>query len=65
MQVGDKTLDANFIASTVLEIESLVPLLKKLQSEGRRVNVLYGIPLVPSQVGQRSPSKLDATAFQS
>ncbi|CAP79133.1 D-serine dehydratase [Penicillium chrysogenum] len=50
MQIGDKALDGNFIASTVLEMESLVPLLKKLQAEGRRVNVLYGIPLVPSQV---------------
>ncbi|KAK1148576.1 hypothetical protein N8T08_009583 [Aspergillus melleus] len=50
MQVNDPNLDGNFIASTVLEIETLVPLLKKLKSEGRRVNVLYGIPLVPSQV---------------
>lgn len=50
MQVSDSSLDANFIASTVLEIETLVPLLLKLKSEGRRVNVLYGIPLVPSQV---------------
>lgn len=50
MQVGDKALDGNFIASTILEIESLIPLLKKLKSEGRRVNVLYGIPLLPSHV---------------
>ncbi|KAJ5180284.1 hypothetical protein N7492_003494 [Penicillium capsulatum] len=52
LQVADKTIDANFIASTPLEIETLTPLLKKLKAEDRRVNVLYGIPLVPSQVGR-------------
>ncbi|KAE8380485.1 putative serine dehydratase domain-containing protein [Aspergillus bertholletiae] len=52
IQVGDKSLDGNFIASTVLEIETLVPLLRKLKAEGRNVNVLYGIPLVPSKVTQ-------------
>lgn len=51
MQIGDE-LDANFIASTILEIESLVPLLKNLKARGRVVNVLYGIPLVPSQVAR-------------
>ncbi|KAE8422754.1 putative serine dehydratase domain-containing protein [Aspergillus pseudocaelatus] len=50
MQVDDKSLEGNFIASTILEIETLVPLLKKLKAEQRDVNVLYGIPLVPSQV---------------
>jgi D-serine ammonia-lyase len=49
MQVGDSP-EANFIVSTILEAETLTPLLKKLQEEGRCVNVLYGIPLVPSQV---------------
>lgn len=50
MQVDDKSLEGNFIASTILEIETLVPLLKRLKAEQRNVNVLYGIPLVPSQV---------------
>lgn len=59
MQVGDKTLDGSFIASTILEIESLIPLLKKLQSEGRRVNVLYGIPLAPSQVARLAKIALE------
>ncbi|KUM64969.1 hypothetical protein ACN42_g2080 [Penicillium freii] len=59
MQVGDKTLDGNFIASTMLEIEGLVPLLKKLQSERHRVNVLYGIPLVPSQVARLAKIALE------
>ncbi|KAK6824241.1 hypothetical protein RU639_005096 [Aspergillus parasiticus] len=31
-----------FIASIILEIETLVPLLKKLKEEGRDANVLYG-----------------------
>ncbi|KAJ5954516.1 hypothetical protein N7501_008795 [Penicillium viridicatum] len=59
MQVGDNTLDGNFIASTVLEIEGLVPLLKKLQSERHCVNVLYGIPLVPSQVARLAKIALE------
>ncbi|OJJ07418.1 hypothetical protein ASPVEDRAFT_142573 [Aspergillus versicolor CBS 583.65] len=58
MQVADKDIPANFIASTVLEIETLVPLLKKLQAENRPVNVLYGIPLVPSQVNRLAKAAL-------
>ncbi|OGM49868.1 hypothetical protein ABOM_001455 [Aspergillus bombycis] len=50
MQVDDKDLEGNFIASTILEIETLAPLLRKLRAEHRAVNILYGIPLVPSQV---------------
>lgn len=49
LQVGHDNTDANFVASTVLEIEWLAPLLKDMQRQGRRVNILYGIPLVPSQ----------------
>ncbi|CAG8093918.1 unnamed protein product [Penicillium salamii] len=49
LQIGD-IKDANFIASTVLEIEMMIPLLLDLKKEGRTVNILYGIPLVPSQV---------------
>lgn len=43
-------IEANFIASTVLEIEMMIPLLQELKQKGRKINVLYGIPLVPSQV---------------
>lgn len=59
MQVADKTIDANFITSTPLEIETLVPLLKKLKAENRRVNVLYGIPLPPSQVARLAKIALE------
>ncbi|KAF9892257.1 hypothetical protein FE257_002034 [Aspergillus nanangensis] len=59
MQVGDKSLDANFIASTVLEIETLVPLMKQLKLNGRKVNVLYGIPLLQSQLGRLAMAALE------
>jgi len=42
--------EANFIASTTLEIEMMVPLLLELKQKGCNINILYGIPLVPSQV---------------
>ncbi|KKK23485.1 hypothetical protein P175DRAFT_0452606 [Aspergillus ochraceoroseus IBT 24754] len=61
--VGDNSLGANFIASTVLEIETLVPLLRKLHTEeARSVNVLYGIPLVPSQVAPLARAALEIGA---
>ncbi|PLB48536.1 hypothetical protein P170DRAFT_438118 [Aspergillus steynii IBT 23096] len=51
MQMGSsETFDVNLVASTVNEIHHLVPLLQEFQAQHRRVNVLYGIPLVPSQV---------------
>ncbi|RAL13720.1 D-serine ammonia-lyase DSD1 [Aspergillus homomorphus CBS 101889] len=50
LQVGEESQEVNLVVSTVLEAEILVPLLKEFQSAGRSVNVLYGIPLVPSQV---------------
>ncbi|KAB8224126.1 putative serine dehydratase domain-containing protein [Aspergillus novoparasiticus] len=52
LQVRTSSPEINYVASTVLEIESLVPLLKEFQSKGRKVNILYGIPLVPSQVSR-------------
>ncbi|GFF99985.1 D-serine dehydratase [Aspergillus udagawae] len=50
LQVGTESTDANFVVSTVAEMETLLPLLQELQAQNRRINVLYGIPLVPSQV---------------
>ncbi|KAI2913173.1 hypothetical protein CBS147343_9639 [Aspergillus niger] len=51
LQAGeDKSIPANFVISTLLEGETLLPLFKDLRESGRKVNVLYGIPLVPSQV---------------
>ncbi|KAJ5793982.1 hypothetical protein N7457_000581 [Penicillium paradoxum] len=49
LQIGD-SIEANFIASTVIEIEMMTPLLQELKQQDRRINILYGIPLVPSQV---------------
>ncbi|KAH8691597.1 putative serine dehydratase domain-containing protein [Talaromyces proteolyticus] len=50
LQVGEENTDANFVVSTIQEIDHLLPLFKKLKNRGRMVNVLYGIPLVPSKV---------------
>ncbi|OJJ95928.1 hypothetical protein ASPACDRAFT_126223 [Aspergillus aculeatus ATCC 16872] len=50
LQVGESSQEVNLVISTVLEGEILVPLLQEFQRAGRSVNVLYGIPLVPSQV---------------
>ncbi|KAL4888727.1 putative serine dehydratase domain-containing protein [Aspergillus ambiguus] len=50
LQVGNGSGEANFVVSTLAEAELLVPLLKDIRTQGRKVNVLYGIPLVPSQV---------------
>ncbi|PYH91986.1 hypothetical protein BO71DRAFT_35926 [Aspergillus ellipticus CBS 707.79] len=49
LQVGEESEEAKFVISTVLEGEIILPLLKDIQANGRKVNVLYGIPLVPSQ----------------
>lgn len=47
---SSETFDVNLVVSTVNEIHQLVPLLQDFQAQHRHVNVLYGIPLVPSQV---------------
>jgi D-serine ammonia-lyase len=52
LQVGNTSIEAKFIASTIPEIEHLVPLLKEYQDDGRRVNILYGIPLPTSQISR-------------
>lgn len=49
LQVDNTSPEVKFIASTLLEIETLVPLLQKLK-EKQKINVLYGIPLVPSHI---------------
>ncbi|KAI1082043.1 putative serine dehydratase domain-containing protein [Whalleya microplaca] len=49
LQVGDKG-PVNLIVSTVIEAESLLPLLKEYQAKGRAVNVLYSFPLYGSCV---------------
>ena len=50
MQIGDEATDVRIVVSTVAEMEHVLPLLESLQGAGRRVNVLYGLPLPGSQV---------------
>lgn len=42
------------IVSTIAELEHVLPTLKRLQAEGRQVNVLYGIPPPSSQIPRLS-----------
>ncbi|MCJ1399251.1 hypothetical protein MMC11_002453 [Xylographa trunciseda] len=49
MQVGDRTKYVNIIVSTVAEAEYVMPYLRDCKAQGKTVNVLYGIPLPPSQ----------------
>ncbi|KAM0512070.1 hypothetical protein ACHAPE_009218 [Trichoderma viride] len=50
LQAGDAKKEARLVASTVAEIEFLRPLVREFIESGRSVNILYGIPLPPSQV---------------
>jgi len=50
MQVGQDSREARFVVSTVAEIESMLPMFQRLQSQGRGISVLYGIPLPLSKV---------------
>jgi D-serine deaminase-like pyridoxal phosphate-dependent protein len=50
LQVGPDSPEARFVVSTVAEIEFMLPMFQRLQSQGRRVSVLYGMPLPLSQV---------------
>lgn len=42
--------DINLVVSTTLELRHILAWLETQQKAGRRVNVLYGIPLPPSEV---------------
>ncbi|KAK6446362.1 hypothetical protein FP744_10002612 [Trichoderma asperellum] len=50
LQVGEAKTEVQLVASTIAEIEYLQPLLHEFKENGRQVNILYGIPLPPSQV---------------
>lgn len=50
MQVGQDSPEARFVVSTVAEIEFMLPMFQRLQSKGRGLSVLYGMPLPHSQV---------------
>lgn len=52
LQVGADCKDVRLVVSTLVEAEQLVPLLLEYKSRGAAVNVLYGVPLGPSQ-GER------------
>jgi len=45
MQVGQNSPEARFVVSTVAEMEFMLPMFQRLQSQGRSVSVLYGMPL--------------------
>jgi D-serine deaminase-like pyridoxal phosphate-dependent protein len=50
LQAGEAKKEVRLVASTVAEIEYLRPLVREFMGDGRPVNILYGIPLPPSQV---------------
>lgn len=50
LQAGETRNPVKLVASTIAEIEHLLPLLNEFKQQGRQFNVLYGIPLPLSQV---------------
>jgi D-serine ammonia-lyase len=49
LQVGTEAKDVRLVVSTLVEAEQLVPTVIEYRSRGGDVNVLYGVPLGPSQ----------------
>ncbi|KAM5434074.1 putative D-serine ammonia-lyase [Microsporum canis] len=47
-QVGEKSDTVRLVASTLLEAEQLIPFLKECQTKGRKVDLIYGLPIQPS-----------------
>ncbi|KAK4553403.1 hypothetical protein LTR86_009460 [Recurvomyces mirabilis] len=54
LQVGDAPRPVKLVASTVSEIEHVLPWLLEYIAQGREVNVLYGLPLTPSAIPRLS-----------
>ncbi|KEF60279.1 uncharacterized protein A1O9_05129 [Exophiala aquamarina CBS 119918] len=52
LQVGENCKDVRLVVSTVIEAEHVVPLLLEYKQAGAKVNVLYALPLAPSQVSR-------------
>jgi D-serine ammonia-lyase len=52
ISIGKHSKDVRLITSTVIEVESLLPLLQGYQDRGACVNVLYGVPIAPSHVAR-------------
>nr|OQO19209.1 hypothetical protein B0A51_13190 [Rachicladosporium sp. CCFEE 5018] len=50
LQVGEDTQDVKLVASTVSEIEHLVPYLQACKGEGRSINIIYGLPVSASSI---------------
>ncbi|WAO87326.1 D-ser-dehydrat domain-containing protein [Fusarium falciforme] len=50
LQVRQGSGDIRLVVSTLAEIDHLLPLFKEYQDAGRHVDILYGIPLPPSQI---------------
>ncbi|CAK4030699.1 Hypothetical predicted protein [Lecanosticta acicola] len=50
LQVGKGSKTVNLVASTVSEIENLVPWLLECKSQGKGINILYGLPVSPSAI---------------
>ncbi|KAG9944225.1 hypothetical protein KCU85_g8103, partial [Aureobasidium melanogenum] len=49
-QMGHESKDVRLIASTVSEIENLIPYLLECKSQGASINVLYGLPVAFSHI---------------
>ncbi|KAK2843941.1 hypothetical protein FQN49_005925 [Arthroderma sp. PD_2] len=47
-QVGGESDTVRLVASTLVEAEQLVPFLKECQAKGRKVDLIYGLPVQPS-----------------
>jgi len=54
LQVGEDSSSVKLVASTVSEIENLLPWLLECKVAGREVSVLYGLPVTPSSVPRLS-----------
>ncbi|KAF5020570.1 hypothetical protein F66182_7402 [Fusarium sp. NRRL 66182] len=52
LQIGQGNGDVKLVVSTLAEIDHLLPLLKEYRDAGRRLDILYGIPLPRSQISR-------------
>ncbi|KAH8603181.1 hypothetical protein B0O99DRAFT_605371 [Bisporella sp. PMI_857] len=50
LQIGEDPEQVRVLVTTLSEAENLLPLLLEHQKNGKQVNVLYGVPVAPSQV---------------
>ncbi|KAI7257854.1 hypothetical protein KC335_g12556 [Hortaea werneckii] len=52
LQVGEDPQSVKLVGSTLSEIENLLPWLMDCKTQGKDVNVLYGLPIPPSSVSR-------------